>query len=457
MARTIQSGPKGKAVGAMVVAPRLGKTGAVTSVQKQKVERVGVSQNVETVQNNVKVRQESAVQLKQSQELVQIMLNASIGSLFYLRWDRSNGPAEFRLISIHRGFLPLTCFDTRYLETKSNASISYKDFIEQDSNSKVSTKSQPLRILLRNRGPTADAILDLLEHGVFDAIDKCVLEAVQLTISRERDNPLHILESYTFSFAYRLNDKDKTGNLASVSLDNGECIMEMGTFRTAKMGLEMIIRRLITLTKRFLHVHLMYTEDCPPTYEPPGFKSTAVEEISFPRIENWTKETQSCGVMHGPHHSVSLKVTSLQWSGVGDDQIPDSLEYSDGTSRECDIGIDQPAEAQAETPGSPRDYPEELPHESTQIRKDVADRRFLQQMLEPSSVDTSMDPTQKVFYSDAGAVLKPQLSQNKATEIARERNQSPRAHLLQPTNSDAVPVRCQCGWNREEGDMVSSV
>ncbi|EFW21323.1 conserved hypothetical protein [Coccidioides posadasii str. Silveira] len=463
MARNIQPGSKMKAAGGTLMATCEARMMAPISVHKQKQEQMKTEQTTHVPQK-VEMKQEVAIRQKQSQELVQILLNASIGSLFYLR-----------------GFLPLICFDTRYLDAKSETSISYEDFTGSDSKPAAPRKSQPLRILLRNRNSTADAILNLLEYGVFDALGKRVLEAVQLTISRDRNTPLQVLESYTFTFAYKVDGKHKVANLASVSLDNGKCTMEVGTLRSAKVGLEMIIRRLITLStilpnlpctdpkksvirfclpltndtaKRFLHVHLFYTEDCPLEYEPPGFKNSALEDIRFPRIENWTKQTQSCGMMDGPYHRVGLKVTSLRWSGTGDDQIPEDLKYSDDVSREIDVGIDHKAKGHSQ-------LGDEAPYESTQAREDEAGRKILQKMLEPSSIDTTMAPTQQFIDSTAkndATAAKPQLSQAKVDEIEKRRSQPQLAHPMHArstgSNCDAGAVSCQCGWNQEEGAMI---
>ncbi|WEW60660.1 hypothetical protein PRK78_006147 [Emydomyces testavorans] len=204
MTRNIRSKKVG---GGAMVTPHVARMAAPASVQKEKQEQSQVGQNANTAQNEVEIKLEAAMQQKQSQELVQIMLNAS-----------------------------------------SESNPSYEDFVGPSAKTGASRKSQPLRILLRNRDATADAVLDLLEYGIFDALGKRVLEAVQLTISRDKDKPLQVLESYTFTFAYNHGDKRKAGNLRSVTLGNDEFTMEMATFRSAKIGLEMVIRRLITLS-----------------------------------------------------------------------------------------------------------------------------------------------------------------------------------------------------------------
>ena len=86
------------------------------------------------------------------------------------------------------------------------------------------------------------------ENGIFDALAKSALEAVQLTVFVDKNQPTQILESYTFTFKYTGDAGDVNSRLASMSLDSVGCTAEMTTLHSARQGLEMIIRRLITLS-----------------------------------------------------------------------------------------------------------------------------------------------------------------------------------------------------------------
>ena len=86
------------------------------------------------------------------------------------------------------------------------------------------------------------------ETGIFDALSKNVLEAVQLTILVDKDAPEHVLESYTFSFRYTGAEGDVNNRLESLSLEQMGCVADMKTAQTARIGLETIVRRLITLS-----------------------------------------------------------------------------------------------------------------------------------------------------------------------------------------------------------------
>ncbi|THC98834.1 hypothetical protein EYZ11_001681 [Aspergillus tanneri] len=172
-------------------------------------------------------------------------------------------------------------------------------------------RGQPLKIIVRGSDPKANTILDILENGVFDALSKNVLEALQLTIFVDKDSPDNVLETYTFSFRYTGGSGDVNRRLESLSIDNVGFVADMKYAQTARIGLETIIRRLITLStflptlpnKRNLGIHLFYTEDCPPEYEPPGFTTARNDTLTYPRDGNWRKESQSCGTMDSGWHT----------------------------------------------------------------------------------------------------------------------------------------------------------
>lgn len=141
--------------------------------------------------------------------------------------------------------------------------------------------------------------------------------------------PTNVLESYTFTFKYTGGPGDMSSRLESLSLHPVGCVADMKTAQSARMGLEMIVRRLITLSaflpnlpsipihflneylrklmlhsdKRNLGIHLFYTENCPPGYEPPGFSVAADHTIKYPLNDNWMKESQSCGIMDSGYHT----------------------------------------------------------------------------------------------------------------------------------------------------------
>ncbi|KLJ10566.1 hypothetical protein EMPG_14052 [Blastomyces silverae] len=431
-----------------------------------------------SVQKEQQQRQAQGMKQDQSLALVQIMLHASFGTLFYLR-----------------EFLPLDCFDERDLMkiSKPNSYVSYANFVDGGpitSNNNINRnthdrRTQPLKIIVRGKSPKADKLLDLLEHGIFDAIEKNFLEALQMTIFVDKTKSSHVLESYTFTFKYtpaaaggggckQKDGGDDVGKrLASVSLESTGCTADMKTVKTARQGLEMIIRRLITLSaflpmlpnERYMELHLFYTDGSPPGYEPPGFKAAEHNDLLFAQNELWSRETQSCGAMETGIHSVGLKISSLKWSGTDSPsseyvpEIPADIGYSNRVRRDEDIGI-------SEVDVAVRDLglsSQRSSQVSTQTRQDEAFKKDLQKMIPPatSTPDSDFIPTQRNPDSLQIVTAKPQLSQVKLSQLgARDQMFSSETSLHCDQNKEHSGhinhrvVRCECGSNSENRDML---
>ncbi|KAL3475470.1 HORMA domain-containing protein [Aspergillus californicus] len=407
---------------------------------------------------------EKGLLLKQQQslEMVKIMLHVSVGTLFYLR-----------------EFLPLPCFDDRDLkEAQKQQKFSYRDFIDNksssshlqgDSDNAFGTgrrKCQPLKVIIRDSDPKANLILDVLETGIFDALSRSVLEAVQLTILVDKEAPDNVLESYTFSFKYSNGLGDLRGRLESLSIEPFGYVADMKSAHTARVALEAVIRRLITLSaflptlpnKRTLGVHLFYTEDCPTDYEPPGFTGARDGIINYPLTENWMRESQACGRMESGWHTVGLKVSSLKYIGQQPEapQIPTQMEYNDAVPRVEDIGFedDESQLLNSQSTGS-----------SQEATQDVAERERLQLMMpsqeEPSS-NIDLIPTQPVkpisMETDDAEPVNPNtkftLKKDKIATIRKslqlQRDNGKKDSELPKQGS----IRCQCDWDEEEGPMV---
>ncbi|KAE8386892.1 meiosis specific protein Hop1 [Aspergillus alliaceus] len=441
------------------------------------------------VENPAKSMISESLWLKQQQslEMVQIMLHVSFGTLFYLR-----------------EFLPLPCFDDRDLkETQRENKYSYQEFLGSKLHSENNgdgpdvafgngKRGQPLKVIIRGSDPKADMILDVLENGIFDALRRNILEAIQLTILVDKDTPENVLESYTFSFKYAGLPGNVDSRLESLSIDPVGCVADMRSAQSARVGLETIVRRLITLStflpilpnKRNLGVHLFYTEDCPSDYEPPGFTTANKDTIRFPFNENWRKESQLCGTMNSGWHTVGLRVTSLKWTGPDPEgsealpTVPAQIEYNDEVPRSDDIGfIDKPSTLHQSKAGSGAGPNDQLDvdqsstcHDASgfqEATQDIADRHKLQNMMltqgTSSYSDSDLIPTQPIntdiaigrnHNSAVQSTIKWYLSERRTADIrehARLQKSGPDYH---PKGHIQGLVRCQCGWNGEEIGMM---
>ncbi|KAL7276000.1 hypothetical protein RUND412_001031 [Rhizina undulata] len=250
--------------------------------------------------------QEQHLRHEQSLELVQTLLGASIGCLSFLR-----------------GLLPEECFVERRYGGKSSAVTSYRSFtsdIEEEDCVKKSKSDSGTRVKRLRRGYSgeADQLLDWLETGIFDALQKKYLKAVQLGIYVDKDHPDIIVEAYTFSFSYRDNEDGTSAISMKITNNDGHGI----TMNDANKNLQQMMRRLIVITqnlpplpdKRWLTIRLHYRDHTPKDYDPPDFARLAANApaLRFCESENKEVEKMDCGGLNAGFHAVSLKISSLQ-------------------------------------------------------------------------------------------------------------------------------------------------
>ncbi|KOC11181.1 hypothetical protein AFLA70_224g001561 [Aspergillus flavus AF70] len=342
--------------------------------------------------------------------------------------------------------------------------------------------------MIRGTDPKADIILDVLENGIFDALRKNILEAIQLTILVDKDAPQNVLESYTFSFKYAGGSGNVDSCLESLSIDSVDYVADMRSAQSARVGLETIVRRLITLStflptlpnKRNLGVNLFYTENCPSDYEPPGFTTANNDTIKYPLNENWRKETQSCGTMNSGWHTVGLRVTSLKWTGPDPEgsevlpTVPSDIEYTDEVPRADDIGfVDEPSNLRRTEAGNDHlalDQSLTYRDDSSfqEATQDIADRQKLQNMMQTkgsSYSDSDLIPTQPInpdvaiednYNSTLQLDSRWSLPEERIAKIREHlRLQKPTFNLPHSETQSQGLVRCQCGWNGEETEMLN--
>ncbi|RPB03934.1 hypothetical protein L873DRAFT_1799903 [Choiromyces venosus 120613-1] len=266
-------------------------------VQKQQ------TQVQEVVQNKASASSlGQQLKLEQSLEVVQTLLGASIGCLSFLR-----------------GLLPEECFVEKRYGGRSSTAVSYRSFtsdLDDEAFFKKGNNGTRIKRLRRGYSCEADQLLDWLETGIFDALRRGYLKAVQLAIYVDDKHPDIVVESYTFSFTYREKDDGP-----SISLKVTDMHGHGVTANDANKNLQLMIRRLIVITqnlpplpdKRWLTIRLHYLDGTPKDYDPPKF--CRLPPTAFPlRIrENESKavEKLDCGQLNAGYHAVTLKVSSL--------------------------------------------------------------------------------------------------------------------------------------------------
>ncbi|KAF2103810.1 DNA-binding protein [Rhizodiscina lignyota] len=271
------------------------------------------------------------VTLLQSTEVVQTLLHSSISCLSYLR-----------------DLFPDNCFDEIHYGMVHP--ISYRDFAEAKHNmrtediengsqsshqSRRGTRTR-LQILRRGKHAGAEQLLDWLEEGVFEALQKQRLRALQMNIFTDKSRPTNVLESYTFSFTYA----EAALSGMTFKSSQGEAV----TVKHVKHALHDFMRQMSVLCgtlpvlpdRRFLSLNLFYTDNCPSDYQPPFFTESTEHTLKFPEGDGWRLQTVTPGSMNSGHHATSLIISFLSQDNKGQtpsagaekDQIPADLTYS---------------------------------------------------------------------------------------------------------------------------------
>ncbi|BGP38010.1 hypothetical protein JCM10449v2_001937 [Rhodotorula kratochvilovae] len=236
---------------------------------------------------------DQAVTLQTSLQQVKALLEAGIGCVAYLR-----------------GLLPEDSFEDYKLlaprppVSRSNSSTTVSKEEREKSNAPSSVRVKKLK---RGASVEADKLLDYLELGATEAIEKGYLHQLIFAIYLDPDEPTNLVESYTFTFTY---DTDAHGNKASwlaslrpeltVQDQLSGMVISSSAYGSmareaprkegdVKRQVQQMIKNLITSTqvldelprRRFLNLRLFYTDDTPPSYEPPCFRPVAIDAPGY--------------------------------------------------------------------------------------------------------------------------------------------------------------------------------
>ncbi|KAL2507579.1 DNA-binding HORMA family protein [Forsythia ovata] len=185
-------------------------------------------------------------------------------------------------------------------------------------------------------------LVDWMEKGVYDALQKKYLRTLLFCICEAVDGP--IIEEYTFSFSYSNSDSQE------VSMNiNRNGTKEGGTFNcnsnteitpsqmrsSACKMVRTLIQLMRTLDKmpeeRTILMKLLYYDDVTPVdYEPPFFRGCTEEEAHNP----WTRSPlkMQVGNVNSKHFVLALKVKS----------VLDPCEDENDDQDDVSLGADSP-------------------------------------------------------------------------------------------------------------------
>jgi meiosis-specific protein HOP1 len=161
------------------------------------------------------------------------------------------------------------------------------------------------------------------ESGIYDAILRKYLEAIQLSIFLDESNSNEITESYVFRFAYPLDPETQDGKAIDITVESNN--LKPVTVKDATRSLQQMIRRLIIATQsleplpgkidiaiswpeltdadeRYMTIRLTYNATCPQDYEPPGFLRCNEEDMFFSMLPGIQILESDCGIWKTGHH-----------------------------------------------------------------------------------------------------------------------------------------------------------
>ncbi|KAJ3013263.1 hypothetical protein NUW54_g1639 [Trametes sanguinea] len=269
---------------------------------------------------------QAVITSQQSLQSIQTLLRAGLGCITYLR-----------------NLLPSDNFSESYLTSSapdslsSQPSMSGNSFASADGRRNVSG----FKIMTVTRGFTeeADRLMDYLESGIFDALQKQYLRSFVFAIYLDDQDPNNIVEAYTFNFSYC---KVPGLNSAVPVMSLGEDMMNLSlsgsrsqdpvadaarrgkvpTLGEVKRSLKALIKNLIQATtqmdalprRRFATFKLFYYENTPEDYEPPHFRAGDAQRDKWfmsTHEKGEVPERCSVGSVQTGYHAVDVKVTSV--------------------------------------------------------------------------------------------------------------------------------------------------
>ncbi|GAA5978427.1 hypothetical protein JCM10908_004351 [Rhodotorula pacifica] len=264
--------------------------------------------------------EDRVVTLQSSLQQVRELLETGIGCVAYLRGLLPEDSfADYRLVA-------------RRPPDLQSASGSQKQGGKEGATTEDDYTYVRVKKLKRGVSPETNKLLDYLEVGAAQAIEKGYLHKLVFAIYLDPDNPTNLVESYTFTFTYETDaegnkhpDMQVADQFSSMDLSAaGIDLMPRDKPRKmsdVKRQVQRMIKNLITSTqvmeelprRRFINVRLFYTEDTPADYEPPHFHPVPLDapgySLTTPSVQH-APEYGTLGSMATGYHGVALHYVS---------------------------------------------------------------------------------------------------------------------------------------------------
>ncbi|KAF5389023.1 hypothetical protein D9757_005083 [Collybiopsis confluens] len=280
------------------------------------------------VKRRTEAKSKAAISSAQSLVAIQTLLKAGLGCITYMR-----------------DLLPQDNFTDCHLTTND-------DSVGLSQSGSTSTASSPpgyatankpvngFKIMTMSRGYTdeADRLLNYLEYGIFDALQKQYLKSFIFAIYLDSEDPNNIVEAYTFNFQYHtlpgtdavvpvmsLGDELQRMSLQGMEKDPVLEAARRGvppTLKDVKRSVKTLLKTLISSMnhmetlprRRYATFKLFYTDDTPSEYEPPHFKAGDYQRDKWyfsTRDMDEVPDTWPLGKLDAGWHQVDVKVSSI--------------------------------------------------------------------------------------------------------------------------------------------------
>lgn len=254
-----------------------------------------------------------AITAAQSLQSIQTLLKAGLGCITYMR-----------------DLLPEDNFQESHFTSADDSICSEMSPVTPKSKKNVN----PFKIMTITPGYTveADRIINYLEKGIFEALEKQYLRSFILGIYLDSKDPTNIVEAYTFNFHYyTLPGTNSTipvmtfGDGRSRSMDPIVASAKQGrapTVRDVKRSVKTLLKTLITSMtqmdslpkRRYLSMKLFYTDHTPTDYEPPHFHAGDFERDKWYLMTHDVDEMPdrwNIGKLDTGHHAVDVNIASI--------------------------------------------------------------------------------------------------------------------------------------------------
>ncbi|PVG04477.1 hypothetical protein CPB86DRAFT_693520 [Serendipita vermifera] len=167
------------------------------------------------------------------------------------------------------------------------------------------SKSSRYKIMTVKRGfsQEGDEILDYLEKGAFDALEKQYLRRMVFALYIDKEDPQNVVEAWTFDFTYHqiqgtslrvpmlsMTDSSQSDYRASTdTLKRAQIEVRAPTLGEVKSSIRNMVHKLVAITqtledlpkKRFATFKLEYYPHTPDDYEPPLFVAGKKEQAKM--------------------------------------------------------------------------------------------------------------------------------------------------------------------------------